>query len=77
MHPIGEWQNSIANDFEKSIFPIHPIINNIKQTLIEMGADYASMSGSGSAVYGIFKSDKLAEENVPTFDQCDIFIGNL
>ena len=77
MHPIEEWQNSIANDFEKSIFPIHPIINNIKQTLIEMGADYASMSGSGSAVYGIFKGDKLAEENVPTFDQCDIFIGNL
>lgn len=77
MQPIEEWQNSIVNDFEKSIFPIHPIINDIKQTLIEMGADYASMSGSGSAVYGIFKGDKLAEENVPTFDQCDIFIGNL
>lgn len=75
--PIDQWQKAIKNDFEKSIFPLHPIINDIKQQLIDMGADYASMSGSGSAIYGIFKGDKLAEENIPSFEQCDIFIGNL
>jgi 4-diphosphocytidyl-2-C-methyl-D-erythritol kinase len=75
--PINQWQKSIKNDFEKSIFPLHPIINDIKQRFIDMGAEYASMSGSGSAIYGIFKGDKLAEDNIPTFEQCDIFIGNL
>ena len=75
--PITQWQSTIKNDFEDSIFPLHPIIKEIKQQIINMGAKYASMSGSGSAVYGIFESDKLAEENLPAFEQCDIFVGNL
>lgn len=75
--PISQWQDLIKNDFEDSIFPIHPIIKNIKEQIIAMGAKYASMSGSGSAVYGIFESDKLAEDTLPLFNQCDIFVGNL
>lgn len=55
--PISEWKYEIANDFEKSIFPNHPEIANIKETLYKKGAEYASMSGSGSSVYGFFKQD--------------------
>ena len=75
--PISQWQSHIKNDFEDSIFPLHPIVKDIKQQLIEMGAIYASMSGSGSAVYGIFEGDKLAEKDSIKFDLCDIFVGNL
>ena len=75
--PISQWQSHIKNDFEDSIFPLHHIVKEIKQQLIEMGAIYASMSGSGSAVYGIFEGDKLAEEDSIKFDLCDIFVGNL
>ena len=75
--PINQWQNAIKNDFEHSIFPSHPIIENLKNTIMNMGAVYASMSGSGSAVYGLFKADKLSEEPIPTFEQCDIFVGEL
>jgi len=52
--PISEWNNLIFNDFENFAFKKHPEIKNIKETLYEKGAIYASMSGSGSAVYGIF-----------------------
>ena len=51
---LNFWQNSLQNDFEKSIFPKHPEIAKIKQELIDAGAVYASMSGSGSSVFGIF-----------------------
>ena len=75
--PIEQWQSTIKNDFEHSIFPIHPIVAQIKQQIIDLGAEYSSMSGSGSAVYGIFKGDKLSEKDIPTFEQCDIFLGKL
>lgn len=52
--PPAMWANSIVNDFEKSVFKAHPHIATIKQRLYEMGAVYASMSGSGSSVFGIF-----------------------
>ena len=55
--PIEQWQGELINDFEASIFPNHPEIARIKQQLIDAGAVYASMSGSGSTVYGIFKQD--------------------
>ncbi|MFM7672819.1 MAG: 4-(cytidine 5'-diphospho)-2-C-methyl-D-erythritol kinase [Bacteroidota bacterium] len=53
--PIDTWQGELINDFENSIFPNHPEIARIKQQLLDAGAVYASMSGSGSTVYGIFK----------------------
>ena len=51
---IKSWKDIIKNDFEKSVFQKYPEIENLKQTLYKMGALYASMSGSGSAVFGIF-----------------------
>ena len=50
--PIAEWQVCVKNDFEKSVFAAHPIIADFKQKMIDAGATYASMSGSGSTVFG-------------------------
>lgn len=52
--PIEEWKDIIVNDFEESVFPNHPELDRIKQELYRQGAIYASMSGSGSSIYGIF-----------------------
>jgi len=54
---ITEWQCNIENQFEKTIFPEYPELSEIKNKLYELGAVYSSMSGSGSAVYGIFQTD--------------------
>jgi len=54
--PIIDWKSAIKNDFEKSVFVKYPAVEKIKNNLYEMGAMYASMSGSGSSVYGIFES---------------------
>lgn len=50
-----KWKGHLSNDFEKSIFPNHADISNLKDQLYTMGAIYSSMTGSGSSVYGIFK----------------------
>lgn len=54
--PIVEWENHIINDFERSVFLLHPEIETLKRNMYHEGALYASMSGSGSSVFGIFKS---------------------
>jgi 4-diphosphocytidyl-2-C-methyl-D-erythritol kinase len=54
--PIETWKTQLHNDFEDSIFPLHPVLKTIKEGLYSEGAVYASMSGSGSAVFGIFTS---------------------
>lgn len=61
--PIDEWRDRLGNDFEVSIFNIHPEIRSIKQQLYSMGATYAQMSGSGSAFFGIFNE---APTRLPT-----------
>ncbi len=53
--PISKWKEIIKNDFEVTIFKKYPEIKVIKNTLYQNGAVYASMSGSGSAVYGLFE----------------------
>jgi len=59
--PVADWKNVLLNDFEKTVFPIFPQIRKIKESLYDLGADYASMTGSGSAVFGLFseKPDAL------------------
>jgi 4-diphosphocytidyl-2-C-methyl-D-erythritol kinase len=52
--PPELWRGKLVNDFEKSIFPLYPEIENWKEKLYDMGALYASMSGSGSAIFSIF-----------------------
>lgn len=52
-YPIKEWRDSIFNDFEKVLFPQYPELKIIKDRLYEQGADYVSLSGSGSAIYAI------------------------
>jgi 4-diphosphocytidyl-2-C-methyl-D-erythritol kinase len=52
--PVKEWKNIFHNDFEKIVFKIYPEIQQIKNSLYEQGALFASLSGSGSSVYGIF-----------------------
>jgi 4-diphosphocytidyl-2-C-methyl-D-erythritol kinase len=53
--PIEKWKGKIKNDFEKSIFEKHPKLQSIKEQLYKDGAIYASMSGSGSTIYGFFE----------------------
>lgn len=53
--PIEEWQGSVKNDFEPHILAAHSKIQDIKTKMLDAGAVYASMSGSGSAVFGLFR----------------------
>lgn len=59
--PLGKWKDNIHNDFEDPIFMTHPSLGDIKRQLYNQDAIYASMSGSGSAIYGIFEKGKQAE----------------
>lgn len=57
--PIGKWKDDLKNDFEENVFADHPELKTIKENLYHHKAVYASMSGSGSTIYGIF--DKNAQ----------------
>lgn len=59
--PIETWREELTNDFEPPVFAAHPELVDIKEKLYDMGAIFAQMSGSGSAIYGIFKE---APENI-------------
>lgn len=62
LRPITAWRETLINDFEESVFPQFPAIAALKQQLYDRGALYASMSGSGSSVYGLFAPDALLPE---------------
>ena len=59
--PVTEWSNLLVNDFESTVFSVYPQIGKIKDKLYSLGATYASMSGSGAAVFGIFSDIQQAE----------------
>jgi 4-diphosphocytidyl-2-C-methyl-D-erythritol kinase len=63
--PITAWKEKIVNDFEKPVIAKYPVIGEIKQKLYDSGAIYASMSGSGSAVYGLFEETPKIEACFP------------
>ncbi len=71
---ISTWREVITNDFERTVFAQHPSLAEIKQKLYDAGAIYASMSGSGSAMFGLFTER-------PTFniegDDLFVFVGQL
>lgn len=60
--PIELWQNHLTNDFENAIFPNHPEVKAVKTQLYDAGAQYASMTGSGAAVYGLFEHKPILHE---------------
>ena len=55
--PVEQWRGLVNNDFEDSVFPQHPHVREIKRSMYELGASYASMSGSGSTVFGLFRDE--------------------
>lgn len=59
---VAEWKDTLINDFEASVFPQYPVIGEIKEELYHQGAIYASMSGSGSSVFGLFAADTTLPE---------------
>ncbi|MEQ8583827.1 MAG: 4-(cytidine 5'-diphospho)-2-C-methyl-D-erythritol kinase [Marinoscillum sp.] len=64
--PISQWRNALKNDFEASVFGQFPEIQQIKEELYASGALYAAMSGSGSAVFGLFEQE-ISLEGYVTF----------
>jgi 4-diphosphocytidyl-2-C-methyl-D-erythritol kinase len=63
--PTAEWKLALKNDFEDSVFRKYPSIQLIKEKLYSIGAEYASMSGTGSAVFGIFDKEVPSEKHFP------------
>lgn len=70
--PIETWKNCLINDFEEPIFQLHPQLRDIKSRLYASGALYASMTGSGSAIYGLFSQKPNLENSF-----CDMFCCEL
>ncbi|WP_300748310.1 4-(cytidine 5'-diphospho)-2-C-methyl-D-erythritol kinase [uncultured Alistipes sp.] len=66
--PVGMWQGRIKNDFEPHVFASHPRLAEVRRSLLDAGALYAAMSGSGAAIFGIFDDAVRAERYVPPFD---------
>jgi len=58
-YPVENWKDELINDFEIPVLHEHPLLERIKLTLYKAGALYASMSGSGSSFYGIFKKNHI------------------
>lgn len=75
--PIETWKDALCNDFEESVFGIYPQLNDIKNRIYTLGAAYAQMSGSGSSLFGIFKSD-IDEQSIKNeFADCRTFVMKL
>jgi 4-diphosphocytidyl-2-C-methyl-D-erythritol kinase len=63
--PVEEWRSNLTNDFEEAVFKNHPSIKKIKEELYQQGAVYASISGSGSTVFGLFAGQQTPAFNFP------------
>ena len=75
--PIETWKDALCNDFEESAFGIYPQLNDIKNRIYTLGAAYAQMSGSGSSLFGIFKSDVDEQSIKNEFADCRTFVMKL
>jgi 4-diphosphocytidyl-2-C-methyl-D-erythritol kinase len=67
--PLQDWKKELHNDFEESVFELYPEIQDIRNILYRNGAIYAAMSGSGSAVFGLF----VENPGQINFEGCDVF----
>ena len=63
--PVEDWKHHLANDFEEAVSAQHPQIKECKEMLYNAGAVYASMTGSGSTVFGLFEKDATPSLNFP------------
>ena len=65
MQPVETWRDELINDFEEGVFALHPELAEVKQRLYDLGAVYAAMSGSGSAIFGLFREPVELESSFP------------
>lgn len=65
--PVATWKEALINDFEAPVCALHPALQTIKTTLYEAGAQYASITGSGSSFYGIFPKGKAPASLFPAY----------
>jgi 4-diphosphocytidyl-2-C-methyl-D-erythritol kinase len=65
--PPGVWRSTVFNDFEPSVFDTHPRLGQMKEALYAAGAVYASLSGSGSSLYGLFRDPPLLPDGLENF----------
>jgi 4-diphosphocytidyl-2-C-methyl-D-erythritol kinase len=72
--PVDNWRNCLRNDFEPYIFEKYPVISEIKAKLYGLGAEYAAMSGSGAAVFGLFRQQNI---DIKCFNKFFIWKGKL
>ena len=72
--PVRQWSGVVKNDFEPSVFAAYPELAKIKSTLVNGGALYASMSGSGSSIFGIFDDVNMAEQLKGKFDNTTTYV---
>lgn len=71
MQPVETWKEELVNDFEASVFTVHSELAAIKEQLYQLGATYAAMSGSGSALFGLFRKPIDMEHAFPSmFTTC-------
>jgi 4-diphosphocytidyl-2-C-methyl-D-erythritol kinase len=73
--PLINWKEKLLNDFEGPVFLQYPEIANIKDQLYTAGAIYASMSGTGSTVYGLFEKDRVPAIEWPSHYFTKILAG--
>ena len=71
--PVSAWRDQVKNDFEPAVFKKHPVIQHVKDSLYDMGAVYASMSGSGSSVYGLFNE---IPDGLKMFEKYFVFVDS-
>jgi 4-diphosphocytidyl-2-C-methyl-D-erythritol kinase len=61
---VIEWKNFLKNDFEAPMLEKYPELSRLKNRLYDMGAEYASLTGSGSAIYGLFNVEPVLPKDI-------------